>query len=269
MAAFTDKARQEIIEVIEAFMTRILDRRISGEPFDETIETQKRPFHYALVPIEIWKSAKLERSFVTVMGQIGFEHIAKIIALDGNNHAENGFLKKGVIRKNQLDTIHDILYQLERSKETGRKPNLEAELKSLDALKNSGEEVEIEVMVDLYIKRKTSKEELFIEIKSSMPNADQTKVSKEKLYKIYCMDSQNKIYFALPDNPYLKKENYAWSHPKRYFDMKNDKIVVMGETFWNEIIGNSPKTWDYLIALFREVGGKYRDRIKSEYLGLR
>ncbi|MFK3938002.1 TdeIII family type II restriction endonuclease [Alkalihalobacillus sp. NPDC078783] len=61
-------------------MERLINRRVNIEPFDEKEIEAKNPFGFRLVPVEVWKGSKFERSFVTILGQGIFEQIAKIIA---------------------------------------------------------------------------------------------------------------------------------------------------------------------------------------------
>lgn len=58
------------------------------------------------------------------------------------------------------------------------------------------------------------------------------------MLKLLAMEQNpvDKVYFALPCNPYGAKENYAWGFPQRWFDMKNDPCVLIGDEFW-ELIG--------------------------------
>jgi hypothetical protein len=44
-------------------------------------------------------------------------------------------------------------------------------------------------------------------------------------------------YYALPYNPYFKRENYEWSFPGRWFNMKEDSCVLIGEELWDLIGG--------------------------------
>ena len=54
------------------------------------------------------------------------------------------------------------------------------------------------------------------ELKAPLPNSDQTKVSKEKLLKLYSMEPLqiDEAYYALPYNPYGSRQNYSWSFPQ-------------------------------------------------------
>lgn len=73
-------------------------------------------------------------------------------------------------------------------------------------------------------------------------------------------------YYALPYNPYGKRENYAWSFPARWFDMKMDEVVLIGDEFWDKIGGIG--TYKVFIEAINEIGKGYRERIYREYLGI-
>ena len=72
-----------------------------------------------------------------------------------------------------------------------------------------------------------------------MPNSDQTKVSKEKMFKLYAMSPCpiKAAFYALPYNPYGKREHYSWPFTVRWFDMKTDKSVLIGDEFWDFLGG--------------------------------
>ena len=74
----------------------------------------------------------------------------------------------------------------------------------------------------------------------------------------------DEAYFALPYNPYGTKEAYAWSFPKRWFDMKSDKVVLIGDEFWEKIGG--PGTYAAFKEAVNEMGKEYKDRIYREFL---
>jgi hypothetical protein len=74
------------------------------------------------------------------------------------------------------------------------------------------------------------------------------------------------LFFALPYNPYGKKEDYNWSFPKRWFDMVNDPVVLIGNEFWDFLGGNG--TYALFINEVNKLGKDYRDRIYREYLGI-
>lgn len=258
--AFSEEVKRGIRAEIEGFANAVIQRRLD-EPFEEADFAKRRPFHAALVPPEIWKAAKFERSFVTSQGQRGFERIGLQVALGRGTRAITNKKSVLVISQRRLTAIQTILDDLERKK---KKPDWESELRSV-ADAGAGPTRTVEVVTDLWLRRPRGGEE-FYEIKSSKPNSDQTKVSKEKMLKLMAGNPANRVFFALPDNPYLTREAYGWPYPKRWFDMSNDPCVVMGRGFWDRLGGEG--TFDELLALFQEVGLKIRPRIRKELLGL-
>lgn len=255
--------RKEIKQIIFRFVDNVINRRVIEEPYDPEFEAKTRPFHYALVPEEIWKSSKFERSFVTSLGQIGWEQIAKVVAEGIGYYAELNKMMTGYITEKQNFVIHKILDELEHSP---RKPNWQKEIGEIIEVGKIGKrDIQVSVITDLYIEKKLEK--LFIEVKSSKPNSDQTKVSKEKMLKLYALNSSYKVYFALPDNPYGTKDKYNHPYPMRWFDMRNDNVVVMGEEFWNEILGIKG-TFQDLINIFLEAGKVTKEKIRKDFLGI-
>ena len=50
----------------------------------------------------------------------------------------------------------------------------------------------------------------------------------------------------------------------RWFDMKKDRVVLIGSEFWERLGGAG--TWDDLLAIARREGDKYRDQIDAYLL---
>lgn len=122
---------------------------------------------------------------------------------------------------------------------------------------------------DILIKSKRTKSTYAFELKAPLPNSDQTKVSKEKMFKLLAMNEHpiDYAYYALVYNPYGKrKEDYAWSFPKRWFDMVNDGSVLIGEEFWNLIGGKG--TYKGFVSGINKLGTSYKERIYREFLGV-
>ena len=113
-----------------------------------------------------------------------------------------------------------------------------------------------------------NKKKYAFELKAPLPNSDQTKVSKEKILKLYSMEPRqvDGAFYALPYNPFGKRENYSWAFPARWFDMKNDEVVLIGNEFWEKIGGLG--TYKAFIDAVNEIGKGYKDRIYREFLGI-
>ncbi len=76
----------------------------------------------------------------------------------------------------------------------------------------------------------------------------------------------DEAYYALVYNPYGKKEDYAWSFPKRWFNMTSDTSVLIGDEFWNMIGGDG--TYETFVNEINKLGISYRERIYREYIGI-
>ncbi len=95
------KIKDEIIKVVD----RVIKKRTIDEPFDIQELEEERPFHVALLPEEILKGSKFERSFVTSLGQSVWEEIARIIIEEEWGHCKRGQHIEGEIYQSQLRTI--------------------------------------------------------------------------------------------------------------------------------------------------------------------
>ncbi len=146
------------------------------------------------------------------------------------------------------------------------KPNWDEEINYI--LEGSGNLIPVTVICDVFIKNEKDGRKFAIELKSPLPNSDITKVSKEKLFKLYSMQHQvvTDAFFALPYNPYGKRENYSWSFPERWFRMKTDRNVLIGDEFW-ELIGGQG-TYQMFVEEINELGLEYRHRIYREFLNI-
>lgn len=266
---FPDSTTEEIKNIIRRFMDGVVERRIVLEPWDVEKEKMNKPFHFALAPELVWKGSKFERSLVTVMGQTGWEQIGRIIAQENHGHAENGRMTTGEISQGKLTQIQTILDELEhKSKNNNRTPNWYHELSEVLA-RNDGDLTTVSVISDLYVYNPDTEMHYYIELKSPKPNSDQTKISKEKMLKIEALfdgSDLHNVYYALPFNPYGSRDKYAHPHPKRWFDMIQDDVVVMGKELWDLLGGEG--TYEYLLKVFEEVGSEYRPRINRDYFGL-
>lgn len=106
------------------------------------------------------------------------------------------------------------------------------------------------------------------ELKAPLPNSDQTKVSKEKLFKLLAMEGTpiTKAFYALVYNPYGKREDYAWSFPMRWFDMRHDPSALIGNELWDFLGGEG--AYHAFIREINALGKEYRARIYREFLGI-
>lgn len=256
-----------IQDVISELMDRVIDRVLYSDPFLSDEHKAKKPLYAALVPDEIFKGSHFERRFVTPFGGV-WEKLAVVAAIQGLGYGVAGHRIEGMVNQGRLQRITEVLNRLEHGKR-GKdrvRPDWDTELKYI--LAGSGEDIPTTVICDVYAEDKTNNKRFAFELKAPMPNSDQTKVSKEKILKLYCMNPSkiDDAYYALPYNPYGKREDYAWSFPARWFNMKEDKAVLIGVEFWEKIGGVG--TYKAFLEAVNEIGPEYKERIYREYLGI-
>lgn len=258
--------KESIQEVIKELMDRIMKKVLVDDPFIKEEHKASKPLYAALVPDPIFKGSHFERRFVTPFGGI-WEKLAVVAANKGLGHGETNYRVDGLVKDERLRRITEILNSLEHSREERRrKPNWDQELEYI--LQGDGDDLPTTVVCDVFAKDIKNGISYAFELKAPLPNSDQTKVSKEKLLKLYAMEPKiiDYAYYALPYNPYGKRENYSWSFPARWFNMKNDKAVLIGNEFWDKIGGLG--TYQGFIEAVNEIGKEYKERIYREYLGI-
>lgn len=262
-----DSTKQKIRQHLSSVMERLLYRRTVLEPFNKEDISKKNPFGFRLVPVEVWKGSKFERSFVTTLGQGIFEQLGSIIAEGTGSFSANQHTELLTINTWRLEKIDEIL-KTQRSKGANRKkPNWNNEVEEVLKLENQKYE-DVTVLFDLYIKRPNGKEE-FYSFKTVKPNLDQTERAKRDMLRLKAAMPDSEPYFALPFNPAGEGELYsnAFKIPYKLFDMDKDPAVLIGAELWNKI-GENPNTYNELLSIFEEIGEIYSEKIRKEYFGL-
>ena len=248
-------------------MDRVMNRVLIDDPFIKEKHHITKPLYAALIADEIFKGSHFERRFVTPFGGV-WEKLANVVALEVHCDCQKEARITGMVGAERLRRIQEVLNRLEHTPKGSVKirPNWDNELKYI--LDGGGEPIPTDVICDIYIdSQKTGKKYAF-EIKAPLPNSDQTKVSKEKLFKLLAMNPPQVdfAYFALAYNPYGEKENYNWRFPFRWFDMHNDRSVLIGNEFW-ELVGGEG-TYQKFITEVNALGKEYKERIYREFLGI-
>jgi len=256
-----------IRSVISELMDRVMDRVLITDPFVKEEHHAKKPLYAALVPDEIFKGSHFERRFVTPFGGV-WEKLAKVVAIEAHGNCIKGHTVSGTVGDESLRRIQEVLNKLEHNKrgKTRTVPDWKTELKYIKD--GGGSPIPTTVVCDIFIDSQTTGKKYAFELKAPLPNSDQTKVSKEKLFKLLAMQSKEVDYafYALPYNPYGKKEDYAWGFPRRWFNMQEDESVLIGNEFWNLIGGDG--TYEKFISEVNSLGSEYRKRIYTEFLGI-
>jgi len=262
-----DRISAAIKDVVSGLMDRVMDKVLVQDPFVKEKHRSAKPLYAALVPDEIFKGSHFERRFVTPFGGV-WEKLAKVVALEFHGNCLMGHTITGTVCEGSLRRIQEVLNALEH-KQNGKervKPDWEKEIKYIKD--GTGELISTSVVCDIFIESKKTKKKYAFEMKAPLPNSDQTKVSKEKMFKLLAMQPQkvDNAFYALPYNPYGKKVDYAWSFPLRWFDMKMDASVLIGDEFWNLIGGRG--TYSKFIKEVNSLGAGYKERVYREFLGI-
>lgn len=265
--ANNEKINAGINKVITEMMERVMNKVLFTDPFIKENHHLKKPLYAALVPDEIFKGSHFERRFVTPFGGV-WEKLAQVVAQEYHGHCEMGKTITGQVGMERLRRIQEVLNRLEhkRKKKDKIKPDWDVELQYI--LEGKGKPIPTSVVCDIYIESQRTGEKYAFEVKAPLPNSDQTKVSKEKMFKLLAMNPEtvNNAFFALAYNPYGKKEDYSWAFPFRWFDMRNDESVLIGDEFW-ELIGGK-NTYANFISEINKLGKSYKERIYREFLGI-
>lgn len=262
------QAMKEAIQAkIGGLMERVMNRVLNTDPFIAEKHRADKPLYAALVPDEIFKGSHFERRFVTPFGGI-WEDLAVTAATYGLGSGQRGVMITGIVKQERLRRIAEVLNNLEHSAKGKEKirPNWDTELAYI--LEGDGEDIPVQVICDLLAIDTKNNLKYAFELKAPLPNSDQTKVSKEKILKLHAMEpcQVNGAFYALPYNPYGERKDYAWSFPARWFNMKEDEAVLIGDEFWEKIGGVG--TYKAFINAVNEIGTEYKERIYREFLNI-
>ena len=176
------KVKDGINKVITDLMEGVLYNVLVKKPFIKEEHHSQKPLYAALVPDEIFKGSYFERRFVTPFGGV-WEKLAQVVAEAHHNHCDTGVPVTGEIGEERLRRIQEVLNKLEHKKNKDKQhPNWNEELQYI--LEGKGKLVPTTVVCDVYISSTTTNKKYAFEIKAPLPNSDQTKVSKEKMFNI-------------------------------------------------------------------------------------
>jgi len=248
-------------------MDRVMNNVLVKDPFLPDVHKANKPLYAALVPDEIFKGSHFERRFVTPFGGV-WENLAIVVAGNVLGRGARAYPIRGNVGQERLRRITEILNRLEHQEKGQQKFNPDWEKELAYILEGGGNPIPTTVICDVFAENIKTGEKYAFELKAPLPNSDQTKVSKEKIFKLYAMEPRiiTAAYYALPYNPYGIREKYVWSFPARWFNMKQDPVVLIGDEFWDKLGG--PGTYQRFIQEINKLGKDYRLRIYREYLGI-
>jgi|LSQX01.3.fsa_nt_gb hypothetical protein len=176
-----EKIAAAIKEIVCSMMDRVMDNVLCKDPFLPEKHRAAKPLYAALVPDEIFKGAHFERRFVTPFGSV-WEKLALVVAKERHGHCVQGHTLEGCVGEERLRRIQEVLNSLEhsRGKNKQKKPNWEEEIRYITEA--DGTPVPVSLVCDLYIESEETNKKYAFELKGPLPNSDQTKVSKEKMF---------------------------------------------------------------------------------------
>ena len=254
-----------IKEVVSNMMDRVMANVLINDPFIKEKHHASKPIYAALVPDEIFKGSHFERRFVTPFGSV-WEKLAQVVAIEAHGNCLMGHTINGTVGSESLRRIQEVLNSLEHNKKSNEKikPDWAKEIEYIK--QGGGEAIPVTVICDIFIYNEETNTKYAFELKGPLPNSDQTKVSKEKMFKLLAMvpEQVDYAFYALPYNPYGRKENYKWAFPMRWFDMQRDSSVLIGNEFW-ELIGGIG-AYNNFIKEINSIGKEYKERIYREFL---
>jgi len=268
MPSKSKRMKTAIQDVIKRMMDRVMHKVLVEDPFLQDKHHAEKPLYAALVPDEIFKGSHFERRFVTPFGS-AWEDLAIVAAKEGLGFGVKNHAMVGTVKAERLRRITEVLNRLEHPAGRGQervRPDWQSELQYV--LQGKGKNIPVTVICDVYAEDRKNHKRYAFELKAPLPNSDQTKVSKEKILKLYSMEPLpvDGAYYALPCNPYGRREDYKWSPPGRWFNMKEDQVVLIGDEFWEKIGGLG--TYKAFINAVNEIGPEYKRRIYKEFLGI-
>lgn len=260
-----DKVSEGVKKVITELMDAVMNKVLVSDPFVPEEHHAKKPLYSALVPDEIFKGSHFERRFVTPFGS-AWERLAHVVAVSHFGKSSLQHTIEGNILDGRLKRIQEILNAEDHATKTKskRKPDWDTDLAYV--LKGKGNPIPTTVVCDLLVEDTSTSQKFTFELKAPLPNSDQTKVSKEKLLKLMAMEGTpiTQAYYALVYNPYGRKENYAWSYPKKWFNIQKDKCILIGDELWDFLGG--PGTYQLFINEVNKLGEYYKSMIYRDYL---
>jgi hypothetical protein len=271
VAAITPETRARIKGYLEAFIETLVRKHkgIVLSTFDNPVSyfarkssrPELKPFHAAIIPPELLRLNRFERSFSTTLGTT-FEECARLIALDHHQEAQRGYDLTGSVSLTALNEIERQVAIFEHAALAGEnRPSLEQMIQAVLDAQREGHLEERSARADLYILGQDGTHFLF-EMKSPVPNKGQCLEVTQRILRFHVLLQQTRpavqSYFAMAYNPYgPTREDYRWSFAKNYLPF--EQAVVIGHEFW-DIVGG-PTAYEELLTIYQEIG-----REKSKYI---
>lgn len=245
--------KESIKSILRNCVSRAFERT-----FNENKAKDYKPFHEALLSNKIIIASSFERSFSTSFGQGPIEEISMKLAQSTGADSKRQYRTQVNINQGAIDEIERILSALDSN---DSKPNWARELERVTAFKK-GSYIVRDVISDLWIQR--GSQEIFISIKTVKPNKDQTLLAKKNMLLLKAHNYSYQTYFSLFYNPNgPDRADYNWAIPFKFFAMKTDPCVLIGEEYWDFLGGKG--TYIEMLKLFEEVGAETQEKFNNTF----
>jgi Type II restriction endonuclease, TdeIII len=246
-----------IKEVVSKMMDRVMENVLVNDPFVKETHHASKPLYAALVPDEIFKGSHFERRFVTPFGGV-WEKLAQVVAIEAHGNCSMGHTVDGTITSGRLRRIQEVLSRSEYIKgET--KSDFKTELTYIK--KGRGQPIPVSITCDIFIVDETTNTKYAFEL-DKMPSENfQIRASKEKMFKLLAMNPPQ-VDFAFYALPYNAEEAFL----TKWFDIEEDKSVLIGDDFWNLIGGGG--VYDNIMKEMNLFGEESKKRVCKEYLNV-
>ena len=175
-----------IQSIIKRMMDSVMHDALVKKPFMPEKHRADNPLYAALVPDEIFKGSHFEHKCVTPFGS-AWEALAVIAAEKGLGVGKLHHSITGTVRYGRLRRIQEVLNNLEFANEGQERVRQTWENELAYVLEGGGEPIPVTVICDVYAEDRANARRYAFELKAPMPSSDQTKVSKEKILKLYSM----------------------------------------------------------------------------------
>lgn len=246
-----------IKEVVSKMMDRVMENVLVNDPFVKETHHASKPLYAALVPDEIFKGSHFERRFVTPFGGV-WGKLARVVAIEAHGNCSMGHTVNGTITMERLRRIHEVLSRLEHTKGE-EKFDFKTELEYIK--KGRGQPIPVSVTCDIFMVDETTNTKYACELDKMTSDNFQIKASKEKMFKLLAMNPPQ-VDFAFYALPYNADENLL----TKWFDIREDGCVLIGDDFWNLIGGEG--IYNDIMNEINLFGKEAKQRIYKEYLDI-
>lgn len=267
MSSVSQQMKEAIQSIVTDMMDQIMNQVLVRDPFIEENLYAMNPLYAALLPDEIFKGAHFESYCVTPFLK-AWKTLVATAAQFNLGFGATDYCISGTIRSQRRKRALQVANALAYSGKDRERPKPDWDNELAYVLKGRGKIMPTCIFCDVYAVDTVSDKKYAFELTPPLPNSALLKESRANLLTLYSMDPPevDAAYYGLPYAPCQTIDVDSWSYPERWFNIKEDKVVLIGDEFWEKIGGLG--TYQAFIAAVNEIGPEYKERIYREYLGI-